>query len=55
MPFFPFAGNTNNPSFRGKEKGYVVKEIYKANIDDGNLQKGEFLVFSLRKQNDFPN
>jgi release factor glutamine methyltransferase len=49
MPFFPFAGNTNDPQLQGEKYGFKVDLIHQENIDDKNLQKGEFLVFSLRK------
>jgi hypothetical protein len=49
MPFFPFAGQTNNPGIQGEKNGYVVKLLHKENEDDQNLQKGEFCVFSLQR------
>ncbi len=49
MPFFKFAGETNNPEIHGPRKNYQVDLLYKENENDQNLQKGEFCVFSLKK------
>lgn len=50
MPFFPFAGETNHPLIQGQKLGYNVTLLHKENENDQNLQKGEFCVFSLKKE-----
>jgi methylase of polypeptide subunit release factors len=49
MPFFEFAGETNNPGIQGPKRWYNVKEVYTIEVDDENIQKGRFSVYELRK------
>lgn len=48
MPFFNFAGDTNNPGIQAKQHGYEVKMVHQINLDDGNIQKGLFSLFQLQ-------
>lgn len=50
MPFFEFAGDTNNPYLQGMKQGYTVEQAHTDYIDDANLQKGKFFVFILTKR-----
>lgn len=49
MPFFEFAGETNNPKIQGLQNGYEVQEVYNIKVDDENIQKGIFSVYKLIK------
>jgi methylase of polypeptide subunit release factors len=51
MPFFESAGETNNPGVQGPKEGYDTKRIYCEEIDDENIQKGQFSVYELRPIN----
>jgi methylase of polypeptide subunit release factors len=48
MSFFPFAGKTNNPKVQGQKYNYQIEKIHEENINDQNLQKGLFQIFSLK-------
>ena len=47
MPFFPFAGNKNNPKLHAERLGYKVETINDEVIDDENIQKGEFIIYMI--------
>lgn len=49
MPFFPFAGHTNDPLIQGERNSFTVNVIHQENVDDNNLQKGKFLIYLLSK------
>lgn len=47
MPFFHFAGETNNPELQAPQHGFKVISKETIAVDDENIQKGEFSVFVL--------
>lgn len=47
MPFFHFAGTTNDPGIRGPEFGYNIASKTSVEVNDDNIQKGTFSVYVL--------
>ena len=48
MPYFLFAGDTNNPELKGKKHGYIVKKVDQKQINT-ELHKGDACIFELTK------
>ncbi len=47
MPFFEFAGTTNNPLIQAPEHGFNVEIVHDIEINDHNIQKGRFMMFKI--------
>jgi len=48
MPFFHFAGDVNNPEKQALAHGYSVEVEHEMELNDENIQKGQFSVYRLR-------
>ena len=51
MPYFQFAGETNDPEKQAPKHGYEVSLLYRIDIDDEKIQKGIFSVYMLKPIN----
>ena len=47
MPFFHFAGETNDPELQAPSHGYKVVLKHRVDVDDENIQKGLFSVYQI--------
>jgi tRNA G10 N-methylase Trm11 len=49
MPYFFFAGSTNDPGVQAAKHGLDAKVICQYNVDDRNILKGTFAVYDISR------
>jgi len=49
MPFFHFAGTTNDPGLHAERNGYEIVEKHTSTLEIG-MQKGDFSIFIMKRE-----